>query len=86
MVLSGFISAVLGLYFCRSLQREPEWEHLDVNTGKEKLVISREWEGTKKVTLCDGRRNSEKLLVLGFQGQKVLLCHMGNIMLATGLW
>lgn len=86
MVLSGFISAILSLYFCRSLQGKPEWEHLDVNTGKEKLVTSREWKGTEKVTLCVGGRNTEKLLVLDFQGQKVLLCHVGSIMLATGLW
>lgn len=39
MLLSGFISAKLGVYFCRrSLQGKPAWRHLAVNTGRENLV------------------------------------------------
>lgn len=39
MVLSGFISAILGFYFCRrSLQGKPAWRRLAVSTGKENLV------------------------------------------------
>ena len=67
MVLSGFISAILGSYFCRrSLQGKPAWKHLAVNTGKEKLVVSREWKGTVKLKLHGGGRNTERFLVLGF--------------------
>lgn len=37
--MSGFVSAILGLYFCkRSLQGKPAWRRLAVNTGKEKLL------------------------------------------------
>lgn len=67
MVLSGFISAILGLYFCRrSLQGKAAWKHLAVKSGKEKLVVSREWKGTEKVEPCGGGRNRERFLVIGF--------------------
>lgn len=67
MILSGFISAILGLYFCRrSLQGKAAWKHLAVNTGKEKLVVGREWKGTEKVKLRGGGRNTERFLVIGF--------------------
>lgn len=67
MVLSGFLSAILGLYFCRrSLQRKLAWKHLAVNTSKERLVVTREWKGTKKVKLHCGGRNTEIFSVLGF--------------------
>lgn len=49
MVLSGFISAILDLYFCRrSLQRKPARKHLAVNTGKEKLVVSKSEKELKR--------------------------------------
>jgi len=66
MVLPGFISAILGLYCCRSsLQRKAAWKLLAVNTDKKNFIVDREWKGIEKVKLHGGR-NTERFLVIGF--------------------
>lgn len=80
------ISAMLSLYFSIALHVKPAWKHLTVNTDKEKLVVSREWKGAKEVKIRGGGKNTKSFLVIGFEGQKSLLGHLGTVKKNTSMW